>query len=331
MFRMKSFVYIEPSVNGIDSMATQIASRVRKVSGEVRGSLVGVIVGHHLEGKEAQLSGLFDELILTEVPTASESNTEVISKVLTDVIREGGPGVLFLGFTHQGMELGPSVGWRLGIPVITGCTDLNWGEGQCSVKRPILGGKLFVSLSLNIERGAVISVQKGIWKEDAIPSETNHPVVIRHVSWRDSWAAEKTEMLGISEESLEGEEDITKAEILVSVGRGLGGPENLPVIKELAENLRGMISCSRPVVDLGWLPASRQVGISGKTVSPVIYLALGISGQSNHYAGMNASSMIIAVNKDPQAPIFNIAHYGVVDDILEFVPAILDQTKGRQS
>jgi electron transfer flavoprotein alpha subunit len=297
---MKSFVYIEPSVNGIDSMATQIASRVRKVSGEVRGSLVGVIVGHHLEGKEAQLSGLFDELILTEVPTASESNTEVISKVLTDVIREGGPGVLFLGFTHQGMELGPSVGWRLGIPVITGCTDLNWGQGQCSVKRPILGGKLFVSLSLNIERGAVISVQKGIWKEDAIPSETNHPVVIRHVSWRDSWAAEKTEMLGISEESLEGEEDITKAEILVSVG-------------------------------LGWLPASRQVGISGKTVSPVIYLALGISGQSNHYAGMNASSMIIAVNKDPQAPIFNIAHYGVVDDILEFVPAILDQTKGRQS
>jgi len=327
---MKSFVYIEPSVNGFDSIATQIASRVRKVSAEVRGSLVGVIVGHHLEGKEAQLSGLFDELILTEVPTASESNTEVISKVLTDVIREDGPGVLFLGFTHQGMELGPSVGWRLGIPVITGCTDLNWREGQCSVKRPILGGKLFVSLSLNIERGAVISVQKGIWKEDAIPSETNHPVVIRHVSWRDSWAAEKTEKLGISEESLEGAEDITKAEILVSVGRGLGGPENLPVIKELAESLRGMISCSRPVVDLGWLPASRQVGISGKTVSPVIYLALGISGQSNHHAGMDASSMIIAVNKDPQAPIFNIAHYGVVDDILEFVPAILEQTKGRQ-
>ena len=111
------------------------------------------------------------------------------------------------------------------------------------------------------------------------------------------------------------------------MGRGLGDPENLPVMKELADKLGGMISCSRPVVDLGWLPASRQVGISGKTVSPVIYLALGISGQSNHLAGMNASRIIIAVNKDPQAPIFNVAHYGVVDDILEFVPELLEQIK----
>jgi electron transfer flavoprotein alpha subunit len=136
-------------------------------------------------------------------------------------------------------------------------------------------------------------------------------------------------VLGIIEESLEGEEDITKAEILVSVGRGLGDPENLPIIKDLAENLGGMISCSRPVVDLGWLPASRQVGISGKTVTPVIYLALGISGQGNHVVGMDGSRIIIAVNKDPLAPIFNVAHYGVIDNILEFVPELLGQIKNN--
>ena len=323
---MKSFIYVEPSVDGIDPTVKQILSRLREVPRVIRGSLIGIGIGDPLEGKELQLKGLCDELIRVEVPTGSESNMEMVSNVLTDVVNESGPGVLFLGFTHQGMELGPSLGLRLGIPVVTGCVDLDWGEDRCCVKRPILGGKFLISLALHIEHGAVISVQKGAWKEDAV-SDEDHPFLIRRVSWRNSWAAEKTEMLGISEESVEGEENITKAEILVSVGRGLGDPENLPVMKELADKLGGMISCSRPVVDLGWLPASRQVGISGKTVSPVIYLALGISGQSNHLAGMNASRIIIAVNKDPQAPIFNVAHYGVVDDILEFVPELLEQIK----
>ena len=115
------------------------------------------------------------------------------------------------------------------------------------------------------------------------------------------------------------------------MGRGLGDPENLPIMRKLAEKLGGMISCSHPVVDLGWLPGTRQVGISGKTVAPVIYLALGISGQANHLAGVDASRIIIAVNKDPSAPIFNVAHYGVVDDILEFVPALLEQIKQQQA
>ncbi len=103
------------------------------------------------------------------------------------------------------------------------------------------------------------------------------------------------------------------------------------MMRELADKLGGMISCSRPVVDLGWLPAIRQVGISGRTVAPVIYLALGISGQANHLAGMDASRIIIAVNKDPSAPIFNVAKYGVVDNILEFVPELLNQMKQRQT
>jgi electron transfer flavoprotein alpha subunit len=141
------------------------------------------------------------------------------------------------------------------------------------------------------------------------------------------WEADRTQVIGISEEKLEGEEDIAKAEILVSVGRGLGDAENLPMMKELAAALGGMVSCSWPVADMGWLPVSRQVGISGKTVTPVVYLALGISGQGNHVAGMDGSRIIIAVNKDPLAPIFNVSHYGIVDDILHFVPVLLEQIK----
>lgn len=327
---MRSYLYIEPSEQGIDPITRQIASRIKKISANLRGPLKGISIGNHLEGKESLLKGLIDELIIVEVPSGNESNNEVIAKILTDIVSENGPEILFLGFTHQGMELGPAVGWRLSVPVITSCVDLDWLDGQAYIKRPINGGKLFVSMAVNLERGAVISIQKGAWKEDVVSDGSEGSVPLTRLSWKNSWEPEKTKVMGIIEESLEGE-DITKADILVSVGRGLGDEENLPIIKELSEKLGGMISCSRPVVDLRWLPSSRQVGISGKTVAPVIYLALGISGQANHVAGMDASKVIIAVNKDAGAPIFNVAHYGIVDDILEFVPELLkklEQKKG---
>ena len=329
---MQSLVYIEPSEEGIDSLTKQIASVIRKIPSELRGPLRGISIGNHLEGKEEQLKGIFDELIMVDVASGMEFNTEAISKILTDVLREKGPGILFLGFTHQGMELGPAVGWCLGIPVVTNCVGINWTGGTTAqIRRPILGGKLIISLDVHLERGAVISIQKGAWKEEGNSQPTETPMVVTGLPWKETWKPEKTEVIGILEESLEGEEDITKAEILVSVGRGLGDPENLPMMRELAEKLGGMISCSRPVVDLGWLPGIRQVGISGRTVTPVIYLAIGISGQANHLAGMDASRIIIAVNKDPSAPIFNVAHYGVVEDILEFVPELVEQIKQKQT
>lgn len=324
---MKSFIYVEPSAEGIGPITKQIASGVRRVAAELRGPLTGLIVGDHLDGKESELGELFDEVVKVDIPSAKISNTEVISKILTDVVRENGPAILFLGFTHQGMELGPAVGWRLGVPVITNCAGLDWTERGALVRRPIQGGKFFISLAAKLEGGAVLTVQKGAWKEDGSMAGGQRSVPVNRIAWRDSWAEERTEVLGIKEEGLEGEEDITKADILVSVGRGLGDPENLPVMRELAERLGGMISCSRPVVDLGWLPATRQVGISGRTVTPVVYLALGISGQTNHLAGMDGSRIIIAVNKDPSAPIFGVAKYGMVEDILELVPELLEQAK----
>lgn len=327
---MKSFIYIEPSEEGLDSLTRQIISGISKIPSELRGPLKGISIGKHLEGKDSELRGILDELIRIDVPSDKEFNIEVISKILIDIIGKNSPALLFLGFTHQGMELGPAVGWRLGIPMVTNCVELNWTEGEtANIKRPIQGGKLLLSMGVNVERGAVISIQKGAWKEEAKAGTSEPSITVTRLAWKETWASEKTEVMGIIEETIEGEEDITKAEILVSVGRGLGDPENLPNMKELAEKLGGMISCSRPVVDLGWLPASRQVGISGKTVAPIIYLALGISGQGNHLAGMDGSRIVIAVNKDPSAPIFNVAHYGVVDDLLEFVQELLEQMKHK--
>ena len=325
---MKTFLYIESSGGEIDATAIQIASKLRKLSPEIRGPIRGIAVGNHLEGKESQLSGLLDELLVIETPQGNEHNTEVIAKILTDIVGEQGPAMLFFSFTHQGMELAPAVGWRLGVPVATACVDFELdGGNKAAIKRQIVGGKLFISCSVTIEHGAVFSVQKGTWKDEVEAKISQTALSIRHFAWKEAWSAEKSEVVGIAEEATEGEEDITKAEILLSVGRGLGDPDNLPPMEELARSLGAVLSCSRPVVDAGWLPASRQVGISGKTVAPVIYLALGISGQTNHVAGMDASGIIIAINKDPLAPIFTVAQYGIVDDILEFVPEFIDQVK----
>lgn len=328
---MESFIYVEPSEEGVEPITKQIGSKIRRIAAELRGPLKGICIGTQLEDKETELNGFMDELIMVEVPSGAETNTEVISKILVDVAGQNGASMLFFGATYQGMELAPAVGWRLGIPVITNCAAFEWDGSQAYVQRPIQGGKLSVSLDVNVERGAVITVQKGAWKEDEPSPDEVNPISVTRLPWKDSWSAEKAEVIGISEESLEGEEDITKAEILISVGRGLGDPENIPVMKELAEKLGGMISCSRPVVDLGWLPAGRQVGISGRTVAPVIYLALGISGQSNHLAGINPSGMIIAVNKDPRAPIFNVADYGIEENILEFIPELLEVIKQKKA
>jgi len=185
------------------------------------------------------------------------------------------------------------VSWRLGIPLITNCIELEWRSGALHAKRPIHGGKLDISIAVNVHRGGVISVQKGAWKDTKAPEGDHRTFPVACIQWRESWKQKKSEIVGISEPCVEGN-DITKSEVLISVGRGLGDAENLRIMEELAERIGARISCSRPVVDQGWLPASRQVGISGRTVTPVIYLALGISGQANHLAGMDASRIIIA-------------------------------------
>ena len=326
---MKSFVYIEASEEGIDPVSRQIASRIKRIPVQTRGPVAGISIGNHLKGREQQAAGLFDELIFVEAQERDEYHAETVSNILTGVLKEQAPAVLFVPFSHQGMEICPTVGWRLKVPVVTCCTDLNWEGGRIQARRPIFGGRLLASVSMNAERGAVVSVQKGAWKGEVPPQGEGVAVSINPIPYNPAWASRKSQLESITEQVFEDEEDITKSEILVSVGRGIGDPDNLPMMRKLAETLGGIISCSRPVVDAGWLPASRQVGISGKTVAPIIYLALGISGQTNHVAGMDSSGKIIAVNKDPMAPIFNVAHYGVVDDILEFVPELIKQAKER--
>ena len=269
-------------------------------------------------------------MVAIEIPEDSIYNTEVIANILADILGESSPALMFMVFTHQGMELAPVVGMRMGIPTMTGCTDFNLQSGTAEVKRLVYGSKLTVSLSADTARGAVFSIQRGSLKESQEAGAAGEAALIK-LPWNEKWAPVKSRVLGmvVEEGGIPEQEDITKAALLVSVGRGIGNPDNIPMVRTLVDHLKGTLSCSRPVVDNNWLPHHHQVGTSGKTVSPTVYLALGISGQGNHVAGMDTSRIIIAVNKDQNAPIFKIAHYGVVDDLFQIVPELISQTEEK--
>ncbi|MBU4576848.1 MAG: electron transfer flavoprotein subunit alpha/FixB family protein, partial [Desulfarculus sp.] len=226
--------------------------------------------------------------------------------------------------SSQGMDLAPALAGRLGLPLVTDCTGLSWNDGALSVQRAVYGGKAMQELALKPAATVVATLQAGAYQaapagaaETASESVTLTELAPRHARRFLEYLA------GVVEDV-----DIAEADILVSVGRGIGGPDNIPQAQALADALGATLSCSRPVADAGWLPKSRQVGTSGKTVRPKIYLALGISGAFQHQAGMKNSGTIIAVNSDPRAPIFQVAHYGIVADLFEVLPKLSERFGG---
>jgi electron transfer flavoprotein alpha subunit len=214
------------------------------------------------------------------------------------------------------MELAPAIASLLGINAFTNCVHVEMREGAVTVTRPLFDGTQHAHIAL--DESAVIALQKGLFA----PLEPSaKKAAVETVAIDSKNLPSRSKVLTIIEEPA-GDVDIGKAEIIVSIGRGVGNENKIPILAELAEALGGVLACSRPVVDVGWLPRERQVGASGKTVTPKIYVACGISGAIQHLTGMRDSRRIIAINKDPNAPIFGVAHIGVVGDLFEIVPAL---------
>jgi electron transfer flavoprotein alpha subunit len=234
-------------------------------------------------------------------------------------LHEIAPRLVLVGATLVGMERAPAIAAKLDLPALTNCVDIDVEDGTIVATRPLFDGTFHAKLVLDRDGTALVALQKGATPTLPLPATAAqvHPLAI------DLGAVgARAEVLAIIEEPVS-EIDITKADIIVSVGRGIGEREKLPLIEDLARALGGLMGCSRPLVDQGWLPRERQVGASGKTVVPKVYVACGISGASQHLAGMSESKMIVAINKDREAPIFQVAHYGIVGDLFEIVPALI--------
>ena len=252
------------------------------------------------------------------VADGEEFNHDVYTQATIQLFEAVDPTVLLVPHTVNGMDYGPAVADRLALPLVTDATDLAFDDGL-TVTRELYGSKVETTLDVDGPQ-AVVTFRPAEWPA----AEGAGDASVEAFDADIDESAVRSTVTGFQEVG-GGDVDIGDADVLVSVGRGIEEEDNLGIIEDLAEALDATVSASRPIVDNGWLPKDRQVGQSGKVVTPDVYIAIGISGAVQHVAGMKGADTIVAINNDPNAPIFDIADYGIVDDLFEVVPALTEQ------
>lgn len=308
----------------IDTLTLQLASKGRELADKLGVELNAVLVGYQLGLPAKQLLDKgFDKVFLVDNQLFKHYNTEIYSEVICDVLKKNMPELFLLGYSYLGMEVGPTVAAKLGVTLVSNCLDMELSGDGVIITRPMFGGQVHTRLGVG-KLPLMLSVQKGALSVK-IPDREHAILVPTEVDINPADIRIKVAALL---EEVKSDTDITRANTLVAIGRGIANESGLDLARELADVLNGTIACSRPLVDWGWLPPEYHVGISGKTVHPKIYIACGISGASQHIAGMRDSQVVIAINNDPSAPIFRIAHYGVVGDIYEVLPTLIEVIKG---
>ena len=246
---------------------------------------------------------------------------------LAPAIQAAKPDYVVFPHTYQSVDYVPRLAQAVNAGLITDATGFESADGGLLWKRPVLGGKLQARVRVKGEGTVFVSVQAGAFPADAVVK--GGEAEVKPLDADLSGVKPDREVLGYEE--VGGDQvDLTKADVILAVGRGVGGADKMGVVNDLARALGAEIGASRPVIDNGWLPRDRQIGSSGQTVAPKLYVAAGISGAIQHLVGMKASSVIVAINKDPGAPIFNVAHYGIVGDLHEVLPALTEAVKAAK-
>jgi electron transfer flavoprotein alpha subunit len=300
----------------------ELLAAARQLAAATGGQVVAVLLGDDGERHAAAL-GAADRILVVNDPQLAEFSPEQYVAVLEALVKAEQPRAVLVGSTTIGLDVGPTLGARLSVPVLVGCQSVAAQDGALSVISALCGGKILADVEVMASLAVLLILpgrfrptdQRGSAKVETRPS----PVPLMPGAIRFEQMILPTA----------GDVDITQQEVLVSVGRGIQQQDNMEVAEELAQALGGALACSRPIVDQGWLPLTRQVGKSGMVVKPKCFMALGISGAPEHVEGMKDSDLIIAVNTDPNAPIFDVAHYGVVADLLDVVPALTDALKRK--
>ncbi len=308
------FVITEHMDGKFADISFEMVGKAKDLAASLGGRTVAVVLGNGVSA-DAFAS---DATTYVEAPQLAEYNPEAYGKVLEALIREGSPRLVFLGWTAKGMDLAAWLSARLGKPCVAYAKDVCVEGDAIVVDSQVYGGKLVAQV---VPEGdtAIVAVLAGSFPAEAGQGSTAAQKITTPVSLDDLRVkfVEAIKPAG-------GDVDITSQTKLVSVGRGIGGKENIELAEELAQKLGAVVSASRPVVDAGWLPRTRQVGKSGLKVKPKLYLMLGISGAPEHLEGMRSAELVIAINTDKNAPIFNVAHYGATADLFEVAEGMLE-------
>lgn len=295
---------------------------IQKVGGEVAAVLIGDQVASEAKGLAA---GGADKVYLAEAPDLRLYASEGYASVVADAANRTQASLILMGATAMGKDLGPKLAAKLKGPLMGDCIALEIGpEGKAVATRPIYGGKLLSRVASRQGAFQVATLRPNVFPP-APPEPAREPAIERIGPPANLAAlpAKVKEILASAGSKIE----LTEAQIIVSGGRGLQAPENFKLVEALAEALGAAVGASRAAVDAGWKPHAYQVGLTGKTVSPLLYIACGISGAIQHQAGMSSSKYIIAINKDPNAPIFKLANYGIVGDVFQILPLLTEAVK----
>ena len=324
--------------NEISGIALELLGKGKELAAKLETEVTAVLIGYNVKNLADKLAEYgADKVILVDDPELETYRTEPYAHALASVIEKYKPEIVLVGATAIGRDLGPTVSARVQTGLTADCTVLEIGDfplvaipgqeqkhNQLLMTRPAFGGNTIATIACPDNRPQMATVRPGVMQKIA-PIAGAKAVIEEYnpgFTPNNNYVTIKEVVKAVSDTV-----DIMDAKILVSGGRGVGSAENFKILEDLAEVLGGTVSCSRAVVDNGWKPKDLQVGQTGKTVRPQIYFAIGISGAIQHVAGMEESDLIVAINKDETAPIFDVADYGIVGDLNKVVPALTEQLK----
>lgn len=326
------WVFVETNTDGsAKNVGIELLTPGRQMADKQGGVLTAVVIGHHTDEAVAEAASHgADKVIVVDGEEYEHYSTDAYTSVLCTLVEKYGPTSMLIGATSNGRDLGPRVSCRLNTGLTADCTALDVDDetGNVMWTRPAFGGNLMATIICPDHRPQLGTVRPGVFKKSEA-GEAKAEIIREdiHVAAADI----RTKVLELIQEMNGEEVDLEGAQIIVSGGRGVGGPEGFEPIRALAKELNATVGASRAAVDSGWIAHSHQVGQTGKTVGPKLYIACGISGAIQHLAGMSSSDCIVAINKDPEAPIFNVADYGLVGDLFEVLPVLTEEIKKARS
>jgi electron transfer flavoprotein alpha subunit len=324
------WVVAEHYDGALHSVSFELLGAGRKLADKLKVELAAVLIGHQLEEGANELIGYgADRVYLAEHQALAAFNDESYANVLTELIKDKKPEILLAGATAMGRSFIPRVAVAVETGLTADCTGLDIGDdGLLYQTRPAFGGNVMATILCPRRRPQMATVRPMVMKKPDFDKERRG--VVEAFTPSPKAAASRIKVLErVSQEQETAR--ITEADVIITGGRGLQKAENFKIIEDVALLLNGAVGATRSVVDEGWVPYSHQVGQTGKTVSPKLYIACGVSGAIQHVVGMQGSEIIVAVNKDPSAPIFDIVNYGVVADLFEFLPALVKKIKEQRS
>ena len=334
------YVFAQQVDNELSGIAFELLGKAKDLAKDLNTDVTAILIGYQVKNLADELAAYgADKVIVVDDPELKEYRTEPYTHAMASVINEYKPDIVLVGATAIGRDLGPRVSARVATGLTADCTVLEIGDfpinpipnqeqkhNQLLMTRPAFGGNTIATIACPDNRPQMATVRPGVMQKiDRIDGAKAEVTLFNPGFTPDNKYVEILEIV----KSVKDTVDIMDAKILVSGGRGVGSAENFKILQDLADVLGGTVSCSRAVVDSGWMERDYQVGQTGKTVRPNLYFAIGISGAIQHVAGMEESDIIIAINKDADAPIFDVADYGIVGDLNKIVPALTASLKAE--